>query len=98
MEVPDETVEMPDPEDPEKTITEVIVPAHIEHRQKINPEYDSSQKYIPRSERPEWGCVGMMGKIVAVDDGSCQAGGWCAPGENGVATACAGVGAGLKPD
>ena len=30
--------------------------------------------------------VGMMGKLVAVDDGTCQVNGWCAVGEGGKAT------------
>lgn len=87
IDVPDEVVERPDPEDPEKMISEVIIPAHTEHRQKLNPDYDNSQKYIPRSERPEWDAVGMLGKLVAVDDGTCQTNGWCNVGDAGVATA-----------
>lgn len=86
VEVQDQTMELPDPEDPEKTITEVIIPAHTEHRQKLNPAYDGSQPYQPRSQRPEWDAVGMLGKLVAVDDGTCQPNGWCAVGEGGVAT------------
>lgn len=87
VEIPAVTDERPDPEDPENTITRVIVPAHVERRQKLNPDYDPSQKYLPRSQRPEWGCVGLMGKLVLLDDGSCQANGWAAPGAGGVATA-----------
>lgn len=75
----------PDPENPEKFITEIISPAHIEHRRKLNPNYDSTQKYVPRTERPEWGCVGMMGKLVVIDDGTCQVNGWCSVGEGGIA-------------
>lgn len=86
VEVPDETVEEPDPEDTENTITRVV-PTHTEHRQKLNPDYNGTQKYIPRTQRPEWGCVGLMGKLVVVDDGSCQVNGWCTAGEGGVAVA-----------
>lgn len=86
VEVPDVTVEAPDPEDPESTVTHVIIPAHIEHRQRLNPAYDGSQPYQPRTQRPEWDAVGMLGKLVAVDDGTCQAGGWCTVGEGGAAT------------
>jgi hypothetical protein len=32
-------------------------------RRKLNPTYDSDADYIPRAERPEWGCVGLMGKL-----------------------------------
>jgi len=89
VDIPAETAEEPDPEKPGKTITRVISPAHTEHRQALNPDYDSTQTYIPRSERPEWDAVGMMGKLVAVDDGSCKANGWCTVGEGGVAVSSA---------
>ena len=89
VEVPAETVKEPDPENPENTVTRVIVPAHTERRQKLNPDYDHTQAYIPRTERPEWGCVGMMGKLVVIDDGTCQPNGWAAVGIGGFATASA---------
>ena len=85
--VPEETMEMPDPEDASKMITHVIHPAHMEHRQKINPNYDNTQKYLPRSERPEWDAVGLLGKLVAVDDGTCEINGYCTVGVGGIATA-----------
>jgi len=37
---------------------------------KINPNYDNTQTYIPRSERPEWSAIGLVGKIVCLDDGT----------------------------
>lgn len=86
VEVPAETIEEPDPENPGQTITRVIIPAHTEHRQKLNPAYDNAQTYLPRSQRPEWDAVGMLGKLVAVDDGTCEVNGWAAVGEGGVAT------------
>lgn len=86
VEVPDETVEEPDPENPGRTITRVIIPAHTEHRQKLNPDYDNTQPYVPRSERPEWDAVGMLGKLVVRDDGTCRVNECCAVGENGTAT------------
>ena len=64
----------------------VIEPAHIEHRLKLNPAYDNTQTYIPRSERPEWDAVGMVGKLVALDDGTCEVNGYCAPSDDGIAT------------
>ena len=90
VEVPAVTEEFPDPENPENTITREIIPAHTERRQKLNPNYDTSQlPYIPRSERPEWAAVGLLGKLVALDDGTCQPNGWAAVGQGGVATASA---------
>ena len=86
VEVPDETIEEPSPENPDETITRVMIPAHMEHRQKLNPDYDNTQPYAPRSERPEWDAVGMLGKLVVRDDGTCRADGWCTVGESGTAT------------
>ena len=43
---------------------------HI-HAPKQNPEYDASQLYIKRADRPEWQIVGMMGKLYVRDDGTC---------------------------
>ncbi len=65
----------------------IIRPAHTEHRQKLNPAYDPTQTYLPRSQRPEWAAVGLLGKLVALDDGSCQVNGWCTVGVDSQATA-----------
>ena len=86
VEVPDQTMELPDPEHPGETITRVVVPAHMEHRQKLNPDYDGTQPYQPRTQRSEWDAVGMLGKLVATDDGTCLVNGWCTVGEGGIAT------------
>ncbi len=32
-------------------------------RPKLNPEYDESREYIPRENRPEWNCVGLLGQL-----------------------------------
>lgn len=32
-------------------------------RPKINPDYDEKKKYIPRENRSEWNCVGLLGKL-----------------------------------
>lgn len=63
-----------------------LIPARRELAPKLNPDYDHTIKYLPRTQRPEWDAVGMMGKLVAVDDGTCQVNGWCAVGEGGKAT------------
>ncbi len=87
VEVPDQTMERPDPKNSGKTITEVVIPAHTEHRQKLNPNYDHTQKYKARTDRPEWAPVGLIGKLVAIDDGTCEPGGYCTVGyDDGVAT------------
>lgn len=66
---------------------DVLIPAQTRRVQKVNPDYDSQETYIPRTERPEWDAVGMLGKLVAVDDGSCQVNGWCRVGTGGIAAA-----------
>jgi len=35
----------------------------IQKRRKINPEYNDEQEYVSRENRPEWGIVGLMGKL-----------------------------------
>lgn len=64
-----------------------IIPAHTEKRFKLNPEYDPNKKYTSRLDRPEWATVGLMGKLILVDDGTCKVNGYCKPSEYGIATA-----------
>ena len=52
----------------------------------INPEYDSTQPYIKRSERPEWDAIGMLGILAVYDDGTCIPGKYCTVAEDGIAT------------
>lgn len=54
---------------------------------KINPNYNSSLQYIPRSERPEWDSVGMLGVLSVRDNGTCQVNGYCKVSDGGIATA-----------
>ena len=61
---------------------------HI-HAPKQNPDYDISQPYIRRSDRPEWQIVGMMGKLYVRDDGTCEINGY-ADVINGIATKATG--------
>lgn len=65
----------------------VIIPERIETHQKLTSDYDNTQEYIRRSDRPEWTAVGMMGKLVVEDDGTCEVNGWCTTGAAGAATA-----------
>ncbi len=57
-------------------------------RMKLAKDYDPSlqENYIPRSERPEWDYVGMLGVLPVRDDGTCQPDGFCRCGAGGVAT------------
>ena len=55
----------------------------------LNPAYDASLPYLPRTQRPEWAAVGMAGKLLVLDDGSCQPNGYCWPNAQGIGTASA---------
>ena len=35
----------------------------VQTRRKLNPLYNPDLEYIPRENRKEWGCVGLMGKL-----------------------------------
>lgn len=63
----------------------LIVDEHIETQPIINPDWDKNREYIPRSERPEWAPVGVLGKLVVYDDGTLKQGDICRPGEGGIA-------------
>ncbi|MCP3739916.1 peptidase G2 autoproteolytic cleavage domain-containing protein [Rossellomorea sp. BNER] len=65
----------------------VIVPQRIERRPVLNPKWDSTKEYIPRSKRPEWVAVGLMGQLLVRDDGTCKANSYCKPNNEGIATA-----------
>ena len=54
---------------------------------KGNPDYDPNQTYIPRSQRPEWDIIGLLGQLIVIDDGTCQVGGRCSCNDQGIATA-----------
>ena len=66
--------------------TVVMQDEHIEHQPLLNPDYDPTSEYIPRLQRKEWSPVGVLGKLVVYDDGTCEVGGLCQSNENGTAT------------
>lgn len=53
----------------------------------LNPDYNPDREYISRNSRQEWSPIGMMGKLVVVDDGTCTADGYCTVGTGGIGTA-----------
>ncbi|MFI3175123.1 MAG: peptidase G2 autoproteolytic cleavage domain-containing protein [Bacillota bacterium] len=57
-----------------------------EYHMKENPEMNKDEKYIPRSQRSEWDVVGLMGKLIVIDDGTCAVDGFCDVGAEGIAT------------
>lgn len=60
---------------------------HTVTKWKENPEYDSTQIYIERDQRPEWDAIGMIGVLSVIDDGTCVVNGYCRCSDNGIATA-----------
>lgn len=51
----------------------------------LSREYDPARKYVPREERREWACVGLMGKLVATDDGTLSVGDFVTATKDGIA-------------
>ena len=35
----------------------------VQQRRKLNPDYNPDTEYVSRENRPEWDCVGLMGKL-----------------------------------
>lgn len=65
----------------------VVIPAHLENQWVLNPDYNPEQEYVSRENRPEWSPVGLMGKLVLIDDGTCTANSFCKVAKDGTATA-----------
>lgn len=63
-----------------------ITKKRIDRVRKLNPDYNPTQTYTPRLERPEWAAIGMVGKLLVRHDGTLRQGGFCLPGTNGIAT------------
>lgn len=56
---------------------------------KLTEDFEEEQdtNYTSRLKRAEWAAVGLVGKLIVVDDGTCQVNGYCKPSGNGIATA-----------
>ena len=78
-----ETVEIPESTD---EITGEVIPAHTITRYVVNPNYNPDKEYTSREFRKEWACVGLMGKLIVVDDGTCEVNGYCKAADGGKAT------------
>ncbi len=81
------TVEYVDPQTGDPVTRQICVREECDVTEPVlNPDYDSEQIYIPRAERPEYDYWSFCGKLVVIDDGTCEPNGYCYPSENGVAT------------
>lgn len=54
------------------------------NRKKINPNW--SKDCSSRLDKQEWMAVGLVGKLLVRDDGTCQPGSYCKPNDEGIAT------------
>ena len=63
-----------------------LIPDHYEERLVLNPEWNNEQKYEAREDRSEWSAIGMLGKLIVIDDGTCEVNGYCKVADNGIAT------------
>lgn len=82
-----EEQEVIDPETGETTTENVLIEdEHDAVQWVLNPDYDPEQEYVSREDRKEWSAIGLMGKLVVVDDGTCEVNGYCKAGVNGIAT------------
>ena len=57
-------------------------------RPKVNPDYDPTQKYVSRKDRPEWASIGMFGVLPVIHDGTAKVNGYVTINDEGIATAC----------
>jgi hypothetical protein len=79
-----EDMEVPEEKDEQGN---TIMEATIRKIAVSNPEYDASRNYISRMDRPEWVAVGLLGKLLVRDNGTCVEDEYCRPNADGIATA-----------
>ena len=79
--------EVVDPETGEMTTENILIEEeHDAVQWVLNPDFDPEQEYVSREDRKEWSAIGLMGKLVVIDDGTCEVNGYCKAGVNGIAT------------
>ena len=78
-----ETVTIPEEKDDDGNI---IVEEHTEEQLKVSKQYDNTKPYIARDKRKEWVAVGLLGKLICIDDGTAEINGYVRPNENSIAT------------
>lgn len=47
---------------------------------------EENESYVSRLDRKEWAAVGLVGKLILVDNGTCEVNGYCVPANGGKAT------------
>ncbi|MCM1329352.1 MAG: hypothetical protein NC253_07905 [Ruminococcus sp.] len=46
---------------------------------------EENESYVSRLDRKEWAAVGLVGKLIVIDDGTCEVNGYCSPANGGIA-------------
>ena len=82
--IPAETITINNPNGLKEEV--IIQPERIQKQPVLNPDYQQNENYIPREERPEWSPIGLLGKLLVYDDGTCEVGEYCKPNNDGIAT------------
>lgn len=70
----------------EKDVFGTYVVKDAKNLQELSAEFKKDQQYIPRSDRREWDAIGLMGKLVLTDDGTCVPNKYVASKDNGIGT------------
>ena len=82
--IPAETITINNPNGLKEEV--IIQPERIQKQPVLNPDYQQNENYIPREKRPEWSPIGLLGKLLVYDDGTCEVGEYCKPNNDGIAT------------
>ena len=64
----------------------LIMKGHRETRFPTNDAFNYSLDYVPRLERREWDAIGLRGKLVVVEDGTCKVNSFLKAKEGGIGT------------
>lgn len=73
------------PAEIDKETGEEKIPSHTINWYVQNDDWDNKQEYTAREDRKEWDAVGLLGKLVMIDDGTAEVNGWVTAGEGGIA-------------
>ena len=65
---------------------EVLWEDHYEDVPIVNPEFDPDKCFVAREDRKEFATISSKGKVVLIDDGTCQVNKFATVGPGGIAT------------
>lgn len=67
---------------------ETIIKTRQDYVPILNPDWNNDEEYTPREQRKEWDTVGLIGKLLVRDDGTCEVNSYAKVGaEEGMLTA-----------